>query len=184
MKKYTLTFLALILTLIANSSFAQGFILNEEKFFNDEIKVLIPSNFIFADDKLILEKYGNGEQVPKIIYTDNSKRALLSLNMVKNDGNRDTIVKLYKLVKDDIRSKYPGKHKFLKTDVIRNRRLANIEVILPNNEGDMIYNMMAFIYVGTKFVSLNFSCPQEDIEKWQNTAQEIAKNLKMTDGYY
>lgn len=181
MKKHPLILLLLTFTilLIAEKSPANNFVLQEETFFNDEVKVMIPTNFFIANEKIVNQRYPDDSTRPQIIYSDESEKTLLSLNISENSGNkRDTIVKLYKLVKDDIRANYPD-HKFLKTDVIRNRTLANIEVILPNSDGKMIYNMMAFRYVGGKFFAFNFSCPEREIPKWRNTAREIAENIKI-----
>lgn len=179
MKIYA-SILFLLVSIIPLAAFSQGYVLDKETIFNDQVEVMIPTNFFLADDELIEARYPDEATRPDIIYTDETETALLSLSMVENSGEkRDTIVKLYKLIKDDIRGNYPT-HRFLKTDVIRHRRLGNIEVILPNPEGETLYNMMGFMYVEDQFFSFNFSCPEEDMEKWQNMAREIAENLKLT----
>jgi hypothetical protein len=38
---------------------------------------------------------------------------------------------------------------------------------------------MSFRYVGNDFFFLNFTAPAEDIAMWQDTAREIAYNVKV-----
>lgn len=152
--------------------------LNPQKFFGNSVEVMVPSTFVTADDLLIQEKFPDKDNYPKIVLTDNSKRPLLSMNITQSDGQSQTIIHFFRDIKNDIRTKYPTS-RFLKTDVIRNRTLAIIEVILPNKDGQNLYNMMAMRYVGDKFFFLNFSCPEEDMAQWQDSAREIAENIKI-----
>ncbi len=154
------------------------YVLNAQPFFGNQVVVSVPSTFISADDALIKSQYPDADNLPKVVLTDNTKRPLLALNLSRNAGDREDIVHFFRDVKNDIRTKYPTS-RFLKTDVVRNRTLAIIEVVLPNKDGQSLYNMMAFRYVGEKFFFLNFSCPEEDMNLWQNTAREIAENVKI-----
>ena len=152
--------------------------LNAQKFFGNSVTVQIPSTFVNADDKLIKEKYPDSAAYPKAVFTDNTKRPLLALNIIDNSGDREDIIHFFRDIKNDIRTQYPTS-RFLKTDVVRNRSLAIIEVVLPNKDGANLYNMMAFRYVGNNFFFLNFSCPEEDMALWQDTAREIAENVRV-----
>lgn len=149
-----------------------------QKFFGNTVSVQMPSTFVAADQNFIAEKYPDPANYPKYVFTDNTKRPMLALNITSNVGDRQSIVHFFRDMKADLQKAYPTA-RYLRTDVIRNRTLAIIEVILPNKEGKNIYNMMAFRYVGENFFFLNFSCPQEDIGRWQDTARNIAENVKI-----
>ena len=157
-----------------------GLALNPQKFFGNVVSVQIPSTFVNADNTFIEEKFPDKENYPKVVMTDFSKRPILSLNITYNADpkRRQTILHFFRDIKNDIRTKYPSS-RFLKTDVIRNRTLAIIEVVLPNKDGQSLYNMMAFRYVGDQFFFMNFSCPEEDMAQWQDMAREIAETVKV-----
>ena len=157
---------------------ALPYALNPQRFFGNTVTVQIPSTFVNASEQLMKANYPDEKNYPKIVMTDNSERPLLALNITPNEGVRDTIIHFFRDIKNDLRTKYPTS-RFLKTDVIRNRTLAIVEVVLPNKDGVNIYNMMAFRYVGENFFFLNFSCPEEDMGQWQNTAREIAETIRV-----
>jgi hypothetical protein len=166
-------------TIRISEAYRIPFVLDEKPYFGNSVSVLTPSTFKDADAKFISEKFPDkGDNLPKIVMTDGSKRAILSMNIAQNVGDRESIIHFYRDIKNDIRAQYPTS-RFLKTDVIRGRSLGIIEVILPNKDSQNIYNMMAFRYVGEKFFMFNFTCPEEDMPKWQNTAREIAENVKV-----
>ena len=151
------------------------FVLNPQNFFDNSVKALVPSTFKYADADFIKEKFPNKAQnTPKVVMTDGTKRAILALNITQNTGDRQSIVHFFRDVKNDIRTQYPTSH-FLKTDVLHGRSLGFVEVILPNQDGENIYNMMAFRYVGDKFFFLNFTCPEEDMAKWP---ERCARNCR------
>lgn len=155
-----------------------GYALNPQFFFDNQISVLVPSSFFKAEIALVNQRFGNGPNAPKVVLTDRTSRPLIALNMVTNSGDRDDIIHFYRDIKNDIREQFPTS-RFLKTDVIRNRTLAIIEVIMPDKDGNKIYNMMAFKYVSDQFFFFNFSCPEEDMGIWQNSAREMADNIKI-----
>jgi hypothetical protein len=155
-----------------------GYALNPQFFFDNKVSVLVPSSFFPAETALINQRFGNGANAPKIVLTDKTSRPLIALNFAPNTGDRESIIHFYRDMKNDMREQFPTA-RFLKTDVIRNRTLAIIEVILPDKDGKNIYNMMAFRYVDYNFFFFNFSCPEEDMAMWQNSAREMAENIKV-----
>jgi hypothetical protein len=181
MKKYFKLFLLIIVVSI--SSLADNSLV-DRIFFDNSVRVAIPMNFMESRPEFIEQKFPNEENRPKIIFNSPDGLAIISLNMVENKGDRQSIVHFFRDIKNDIRNNYP-EHRFLKTDVIRNHSLAIVEVIFPNSEGKNMYNMMAFRYVGTKFFFFNFTCPEEESEKYQNLARDIAENISLfkTDSY-
>lgn len=155
-----------------------GYALNPQFFFDNKVSVLVPSSFFPAETAIINQRFGNGVNAPKIVLTDKTSRPLIALNFSANTGDRDDIIHFYRDMKNDLREQFPTV-RFLKTDVIRNRTLAIIEAILPDKDGNKIYNMMAFRYVNDNFFFFNFSCPEEDMGMWQNSAREMAENIKV-----
>ncbi len=149
-----------------------------QRFFGNSVSVQIPSTFVAADQNFIAEKYPDPANYPKYVFTDNTKRPMLALNLTSNVGDRESIIHFFRDMKNDLMKAYPTA-RFIRSDVIRNRTLAVIEVILPNKNGDNLYNMMAFRYVGNNFFFLNFTCPQADLGIWQDTARNIAENVKV-----
>lgn len=174
-------YLSLIFTAIisfsSNVTKADDLFVLEDKIFFEQLIVQVPSNFDKASDEMIEQRYVDEATRPQIILTDPKEEVLLSMSMAKNTGDRKTVIHLYRAIKNAIREQYPD-HQFLKTDVIRNRTLAIIEVLIPNQDGEMLYTVMSFKYVGDQFFSLNFTVPQENAQKWRNTAMEIAENVK------
>jgi len=189
--KKILSLFAITVLINSSSAFAQpaqtsaaapaqslgGYALNPQFFFDNQISVLVPSSFFKAETALVNQRFGNGPNAPKVVLTDKTSRPLIALNMAPNSGDRESIIHFYRDIKNDIREQFPTA-RFLKTDVIRNRTLAVIEVIMPDKDGKSIYNMMAFKYVGEQFFFFNFSCPEEDMGMWQNSAREMAENVK------
>ena len=153
------------------------FQLDTQAFFDNKISLLIPSSFVQADNNFKAQKFPDRAVFPKLVLTDVTKRPIISLDMASNTGDRTDLVRFYRDIKNDIRSKFPSS-RFLQSDVIKNRTLAIIEVIMPNNEGKNLYNLMAFRYVDNEFFFFNFSCPEEDINDWQDTAREISQSIK------
>ena len=128
-------FLLILTLIIAGEVKAQGnFSLNEILYFDDKVKVLVPTTFLSASPEIVEERFPDEANRPKIILTDQNEQAFLALNYAKNDGDRKTIIHFYRFIKNSIRENNPD-HRFLKTDVIRNRTLAIIEVIIPNVDG-------------------------------------------------
>ena len=152
--------------------------LEDRYFFDDSVIIRVPQNFNKAPQELIETRFTDENNRPEFVLTDSDQLATLALSIADNVGDRETIIHFYRDIKNSIRAQHP-KHQFLKTDVIRNRTLAIVEVIMPNSEGNEVYNMMAFRYVGERFFFLNFSCPKEEMDKWQNTAREIAETVKV-----
>jgi len=160
------------------NKFKGSYQLIEQGVFKNRVSVPIPSNFENATEAFIKEKFPDPATYPKIVLTDKTKRAILSMNLTPNQGDRESIVRFFRDVKNDIRTRYPSSL-FLQSDVIKNHTLALIEVVLPNKDGKKLYNVMAFRYVGDDFFFLNFTCPEEDMLLWQDTAREIAQNIKL-----
>jgi hypothetical protein len=131
--------------------------LNKQNFFDNQVTVSIPSNFVPADDQLVRSQYPDSKNLPKVVLTDNTKRPLLALNLTPNYGDRQ--------------------------DIVHGRTVAIMEVVIPNKDGANLYNMMAFRYIGNNFFFLNFTCPEEDMGLWQDTAREIAENVKINSAY-
>ncbi len=154
--------------------------LNDQNFFNNQITIQVPSTFSSASRDQIMENYPDPKNYPKVVLTDRSKRPMLALNITQNVGDRQDIIHMFRDIKNDIRYNFPSA-RFLRTDVIRNRTLAIIEVVMPNHQGENVYNMMAFKYVGSQFFFLNFSCPEDDMGTWQDTAREIAETIKINN---
>lgn len=169
-------FLAILLfpTLV----FAANGGLIERIFFNNKVKIAIPENFIKAEDSFINERFPGSENRPKIIYRSEDGLATIALNMTKNSGDRQSIYHFFRDVKQSIRDNYP-EHRFLKTDVIRNRSLAIVEATFPNPGGQIVYNMMAFRYIDDSFFFFNFSCPENEMGQYQHLARDIAENIKL-----
>jgi len=175
--------LLLFIIAIAPAAFAQNkadipYTLQPRTFFENQVSLPVPTSFAPAEESLVKTLYPDEKNRPKIILTDKTDHPLLALNIAPNTGDRETLVKFYRDTKNDLREKYPSQQ-FLRSDVIHGRTLAVIEVILPNSAGQKVYNMMAFSYVGKNFFFFNFSCPEEDMPKWQNTAREMAENIKV-----
>ncbi len=152
--------------------------LKEQLFFDNSVSVLIPENFTPADENSIISRFPDEANRPKVVLTDEEGLALISLNIAENTGDRQTIIHFFRDVKDSLRKTYP-EHRIITSDVIRNRTLAYIEVLLPNEEGKMLYNMMGFRYVDKKFFSFNFSCPEDIMKKYQDTVREMVKDIKV-----
>ena len=150
----------------------------EKKFFENSLSVLIPSSFKKASMELIEQRYPDANTYPKIVLTNETEEVTLAINITENSGDRESIIHFYRDMKAELAERYP-KIRYLKTDVIRNRTLANIEFIVPNKDGENIYNMMAFRYVGKRFAMVNFSAPVKLMSYWQSSARDIAENVKV-----
>lgn len=168
----------IILLLVISPYALAQYSLDEREYFDGKLSVQTPAPFLEASQALIKQRFVDEATRPQIILTDKDERVLMSMSLVPNQGDRQTLIHFFRDIKNAIRESYP-EHQFLKTDVIRNRTLAIVEVLLPNQDGEMLYNMMAFSYVGEDFFSFNFSTPADEIAKWQNTAREIAENIKV-----
>ncbi len=168
-------YLLIIILLFPQISYSAN--LRENIFFDKKISILIPNNFYEADIKDVESRFPDEANRPKIVLTDADGVALISMNLVKNIGDRQTIIHFFRDVKEGLRANYP-EHRIITSDVIRNRTLAFVEVLLPNQSGDMLYNVMAFRYIGDEFFSFNFSCPKDDMVKYQDDIREAVKSIK------
>ncbi|MDX1950352.1 MAG: hypothetical protein SFT90_07665 [Rickettsiales bacterium] len=173
MRKILLFFTLVIL--IPFLSKAAG--LRENLFFENKVSVLIPNDFYEADIKSVAERFPDEANRPQIVLTDADGVALVSMSLVKNVGDRQTIIHFFRDIKENLRASYP-EHRIITSDVIRGRTLAFVEVLIPNQQGEMMYNVMAFRYIGDSFFSFNFSCPKDDMQKYQDNFREVAKSIK------
>ncbi|HCR86320.1 MAG TPA: hypothetical protein DIV86_06540 [Alphaproteobacteria bacterium] len=152
--------------------------INYRRFFDDSVQVGIPENFEPMPEAEAIQRFPDQVNRPKHIFMSPDGLATISLNMAANYGDRQTIIHFFRDIKNDIRANYPDS-RFLKTDVIRNRSLALVEYTASNPSGDVLYNMMAFRYVGDNFFFFNFTCPEKEMEKYQQTAREIAQDIEL-----
>lgn len=152
--------------------------LNQQRFFENQVTLLIPSTFVNADEELIKAQYPDAANLPKVVLSDSSKRPLLAINLAPKYNDGQDLVHFFRDIKNDLQTKFP-KARFLRADVIKARSLGIIEIVLPNKDGKNLYNMMAFRYVGNNFLFVNFTCPEEDMPTWQDSARMIAENIKV-----
>lgn len=160
----------------ASNSFAEEMV-NYRKFFDDSVMVGIPNDFTQASEATIDERFPDPINRPKIVFTSPDGLAIISLNMAENQGNRQSIIHFFRDIKNGIRENYPD-NRFLKTDVIRGRSLALIEYTATSPSDQKLYNMMAFRYIGKNFFFFNFSCPVDEMDKYQATARDIAQDIE------
>ncbi len=171
--KYLLLFL-----LMPSVCFAQA--LEEKLFFENSVAVQIPSNFAPASDESVNIRFPDETTRPALVYTDDEGFATIAMSIVPKAPEVKTIIHFFTDIKNDLRTSHP-EHRVITSDVIRNRTLAFIEVMLPNGEGRMLYNMMGFRYIGDKLFTFNLSCPEDEMNKYQDTARDIVKNIRMLE---
>lgn len=170
-----LLFISIIL--VNSNAFAEA-PLNYQKFFGNSIQVGIPSDFIEMDATTAAQRYPDSQNRPKKIFMSQDGAATIALNFTPNQGDRQSIIHFFRDIKNDIRANYPD-NRFLMTDVIRNRSLALIEYTATSPAGDKLYNFMAFRYVGDNFFFFNFTCPEGQMDKYQQTAREITQDIEL-----
>lgn len=168
----------LLLILTPTICFAQE--LKEQLFFENSVAVQIPSNFAPVNEESAKVRFPDEATRPQLIYTDDEGLATIAMSMVPKAPEVKTIIHFFTDVKNDLRTNHP-EHRVITSDVIRNRTLAFIEVMLPNQDGEMLYNMMGFRYIGSKLFTFNFSCPEQEMNKYQDTARDIVKNIRMLE---
>lgn len=129
---------------------------------------------------VIETRYSDGKNRPKFVFAPVDDYSVnLSLNLVSNqNGDRDSLIKFFRDVKNGLRAQYPNDVEFMRSDVNNASQTAFIEFIMPDRQKDKFYNLMFFAYVGSDFFFMNFSCPKAEMDKWQKTAWSIVESFK------
>jgi hypothetical protein len=159
---------------------ASSTLLNQTSFFDNKISITYPAAFKPLPENYIENRYTDPANRPKFVFAPADDFTVnLALNMTPNpNGDRESIIKFFRDIKNGLRAQYPNDVEFMKNDVDNKAQTAVIEFIMPNSQKEKFYNLMFFAYVDSEFFFLNFSCPKSEIDKWQKTAWSIVDSFK------
>jgi hypothetical protein len=156
-------------------------LLQQVTFFDGLIKVTYPAAFKQIPRNILETRYPDAANRPKIVMAPGDNYNVnFALNLTANEkGDRGSILRFFRDIKQSLRDQYPNEVEFMSNDVENSTSTGYLEVILPNSQRQKIYNLMYFGYIDANFFFMNFSCPVDDMDKWQKTAWAIKESVKL-----
>ncbi|HOV26196.1 MAG TPA: hypothetical protein PK566_07555 [Pseudobacteroides sp.] len=151
----------------------------ERSFYDDNVKLLIPKDFIDMPQHLREIKYPSSQR-PEIILTDESSSINIMLNRIDSSLNEEQVKELTDGMKAILKKVNPANIFF--TDGIEKvdeKNIGYFEFKSPAMDG-FIYNLMFFFEFKGKTVMGTFCCRYDEYKDWREVAFQVMKSLRVT----
>lgn len=151
----------------------------ERSFYDDNVKLLIPKDFIDMPQHLREIKYPSSQR-PEIILTDESSSINIMLNRIDSSLNEKQVKELTDGMKAILKKVNPANIFF--TDGIEKvdeKNIGYFEFKSPAMDG-FIYNLMFFFEFKGKTVMGTFCCRYDEYKDWREVAFQVMKSLRVT----
>lgn len=151
----------------------------ERSFYDDNVKLLIPKDFIDMPQHLREIKYPSSQR-PEIILTDESSSINIMLNRIDSSLNEEQVKELTDGMKAILKKVNPANIFF--TDGIEKvdeKNIGYFEFKSPAMDG-FIYNLMFFFEFEGKTVMGTFCCRYDEYKDWREVAFQVMKSLRVT----
>ncbi|SEJ89357.1 hypothetical protein SAMN05660742_12238 [Propionispira arboris] len=151
----------------------------ELDFFDDTLKIQIPTNFIDMPDEFARLKYPSSDR-PQIIKTDDMGSINITMNLISQTIKDQEIPAVKEAMKDLLKRLNPS-YLFLEEGVetIEEKPVGFFEFKSPTL-GDALFNIMFFIELNHNVMMGVFNCPYSQHRAWRPIARQIMQSMRIS----
>jgi len=151
----------------------------EMAFFDDTLKIQIPTNFIDMPDEVARLKYPFSAR-PQIIKTDDTGSLNIILNLVPKNIKDQEIPAVKEGIKELFKRLNPS-YLFLEEGVetIEEKTVGFFEFKSPTFD-DPLFNLMFFVELNHNVIMGVFNCPYSQHIAWRPIARQIMQSIRIS----
>lgn len=150
----------------------------ETSFFEDKLKMYIPTNFFDMPPAVARIKYPSGDR-PKIIKTEDTGSINITLNLLANNVCEDQIAEVKDGLKVILKRLNPSYLFFEEgVEIIEKKPIGYFEFKSPTLDKPL-FNFMFITNLERNVILGTFSCPYEDYRPWHPIARQIMQSVRV-----